>query len=136
MYCFQLLCFKFVAVVITLEECLSFTSESECFKYIDDYNDGCILLLSSFYELGTVLRHYPRCHVMHFWRGFAEFVAVLCSAEYICQLYYDRNAILRSLFKEFGYLPKNVYLLRELSEEDEAICNALTPSDVYSSQSV
>lgn len=80
--------------------------------------------------VGTVLRYYPRCHVMHFWRGFAEFVAVLCSAEYICQLYYDRNKVQRLLFKEFGILPTNSYVLRELSQEDEALCNALTPSDV------
>ena len=30
-----------IAVVITLEECLHLTSEQECYKYIDAYNDGC-----------------------------------------------------------------------------------------------
>lgn len=81
-------------------------------------------------RLGTVLRHYPRCHVMHFWRGFAEFIAVLCSAEYLCQLFYDRNKVQSLVFKEFGILPKNSHVLHELSEEDESFCNALTPSDV------
>lgn len=66
---------------------------------------------------------------MHFWRGFAEFIAVFCSAEYICQLYYDRNKVQSLLFKEFGILPKNPYVLRELSETDENFCNALTPKD-------
>ena len=32
---------SFLAVVITMEECLSLTSESICFKYADPYNDGC-----------------------------------------------------------------------------------------------
>ena len=79
---------------------------------------------------GTVLRYYPRCHVMHFWRGFAEFLAVLCSAEYVGQLYYDRNKVQLLLFKEYGILPKNSHVLRELSEEDESLCNALAPSTV------
>lgn len=30
-----------IAVVITMEECLSLTSENICFKYADPYNDGC-----------------------------------------------------------------------------------------------
>ena len=126
---YSFLCLIIVAVVITIEECLSYTTEKECFKYIDNINDGC-LSLSLDLIVGTVLRHYPRCHVMHFWRGFAEFVAVLCSAEYICQLYYDRNKIQSLLFKEFGVMPKNIYVLRELSEDDESFCNALTPTDV------
>ena len=79
---------------------------------------------------GTVLRHYPRCHVMHFWRGFAEFLAVLCSAEYVGQLYYDRNKVQLLLFKDYGILNKNYHVIRELSEEDESLCNALTPSTV------
>ena len=32
---------SYIAVVITMEECLSLTSEDICFKYADPYNDGC-----------------------------------------------------------------------------------------------
>ena len=79
-------------------------------------------------ELGTILRNYPRCRVMHFWRGFMEFIAVLFFAEYLCQLYYDRNKVQLLLFKKFGILPTNGYVMRELSAEDEEMVNVLTPT--------
>lgn len=65
---------------------------------------------------------------MHFWRGFMEFVAVTFSAEYLCQLYYDRNTVQHLLFKKYGILPTNSYVVKELSAEDEEMVNELSPS--------
>ena len=49
---------------------------------------------------------------MHFWRGFMEFVAVTFFAEYLCQLYYDRNTVQHLLFKKYGILPTNSYVVK------------------------
>ena len=75
-----------------------------------------------------MLRNYPRCRVMHFWRGFMEFVAVTFFAEYMCQLYYDRNTVQHLLFKKYGILPTNSYVVKELSAQDEEMVNELSPS--------
>ena len=65
---------------------------------------------------------------MHFWRGFMEFVAVTFFAEYLCQLYYDRNTVQHLLFKKYGILPDNSYVMKELLAEDEDMLNALSPT--------
>lgn len=107
------------SVVITLEECLQLTSEDQCFAYIDEYRDGW-----------TVLRNYPRCLVMHFWRGLSEFVCVLCSAMYLYMLYDDRNSIQLQLFKRYGILPTNSYVVKELLRVDEELYNHLSPTTI------
>ena len=96
------------SVVITIEECLQLTSEDTCFQYVDPYRDGW-----------TILRNYPRCHVMHFWRGLAEWVAVLSSAEYVHCLYWDRNTVQVLLYKQMGIFSNNSFILREIAKECE-----------------
>ena len=63
---------------------------------------------------------------MHFWRGLAEFVAVLCSAEYIHTLYYDRNTVQIMLYKQFGIFSSNSYILKEIRGKCEELANQLT----------
>ena len=109
------------SVVMSMEECFQLTSEEQCFFYQDQYNDGW-----------TIIRNYPRCRVMHFWRGLAEFVCVLSSAMYLYLLYEDRNSLQLQLFKRFGILPTNSFVLRDLSIVDEELCNQLTPNTIAS----
>ena len=56
---------------------------------------------------------------MHFWRGLAEWVAVLSSAEYVHCLYWDRNTIQVLLYKQMGIFSNNSFILREIAKECE-----------------
>lgn len=69
---------------------------------------------------------------MHFWRGLSEYVCVLSSAMYLYLLYEDRNSLQLQLFKRYGILPTNSFVLRDLSIVDEELCNQLTPSTIAS----
>lgn len=98
--------------MITLEECLQLTSEATCFSYVDRFRDGCT---SSLFCLcsGTILRNYPRCRGMHFWRGFIEFVALLSSAQFLLFQFHDRNTVQLRLLQETDFKQSNKYILRE-----------------------
>ena len=67
---------------------------------------------------------------MHFWRGLAEFVAVLASAEYVHCLYYDRNTMQVLLYQNLGIFSSNSYILREVGKECEEMVNHMTPATV------
>ena len=56
---------------------------------------------------------------MHFWRGLAEWLAVLGSAEYLHCMYWDRNTVQVLLYKQMGIFTNNSYILREIGEECE-----------------
>ena len=71
---------------------------------------------------------------MHFWRGLAEFVAVLCSAEYIHTLYYDRNTVQIMLYKQFGIFPSNSFIVKEISQQCEEVSNQMTNQLVNSNK--
>ena len=100
----------FVAVTMTMEMCLQQTAEDVCFNYQHD-ECSCTLLIS---YIGTQLRFYPHCHHMHFWRGFIEYIAVLCSVQYLLYMFADRNVIAEWLLTYYGVIPSNPYLLKEM----------------------
>ena len=99
--------------MITLEECLKVTSEATCFDYADPFRDGCKRMCAAS-RIGTILRNYPRCHRMHFWRGFIEFVALLCSAQFLLFQFHDRNSIQLEIMEQMNAYPSNRFIRREV----------------------
>ena len=57
---------------------------------------------------------------------------MLCSAMYLYMLYDDRNSIQLQLFKRYGILPTNSYVVKELLRVDEELYNHLSPTTIES----
>lgn len=99
-----------------MELCLEQTSEDLCFSSMNNSLDGCNIKYY-FQLLDTLLRYYPRCQQMHFWRGFVEFVALLASVQLLLFLFYDRNTMQSILISEGNTLPTNSFILKEVLEQ-------------------
>lgn len=79
--------------MLPMEECFQWTSESRCFSLQD----------SSHPDL-TMLRYYPKCPLVHFWRGLSEYLALLFGLSYLCTQHRDVKMMKQELLE---YLHSN-----------------------------
>ena len=56
---------------------------------------------------------------MHFWRGFIEYIALLCSAQLLLFLFYDRNTMQCIVMEKMNVIPMNPFILKEMKEQKE-----------------
>ena len=94
------------SITLTMEQCLRETAEEVCLSYLSKTTDGY-----------TIIRYYPHCQTMHFWRGFLEYIALLCSAQLLLFLFYDRNTMQAVLMEKNHCIPVNPYILKEIEEQ-------------------
>ena len=69
--------------------------------------------------IDTIIRYYPHCQTMHFWRGFIEYIALLCSAQLLLFLFYDRNTMQGIVMEKMNMIPVNPFILKEMKEQKE-----------------
>lgn len=56
---------------------------------------------------------------MHFWRGFIEYIALLCSTQLLLFLFYDRNTMQCIVMEKMNVIPMNPFILKEMKEQKE-----------------
>ena len=56
---------------------------------------------------------------MHFWRGFIEYIALLCSTQLLLFLFYDRNTMQCIVMEKMNVNPMNPFILKEMKEQKE-----------------